>query len=205
MSFDWQELIGYLASALVVTSLAMTSVVRLRLLSLAGSATFTTYGFLIGSAPIVITNAAITCLNVWFLSREFGSGRDLGAVVVPPDSPFLVDFLANHAHEIAMFQPEHDPAESPDFALVLTRNGMPAGAVLGHRADDRLDITLDYVLRAYRDSRLGNWLYGPGARVFRDAGITTLTTSGGNETHVAYLARVGFDIDADTARFTRRV
>jgi hypothetical protein len=41
---DSTEVIGYLASLLVVASLAMTSVVRLRILSLAGSLTFIVYG-----------------------------------------------------------------------------------------------------------------------------------------------------------------
>lgn len=205
MSFEWQELIGYLASALVVTSLAMTSVVRLRLISLAGSVTFTTYGFLIGSVPIIITNASIACLNVWFLSRELGGRRDLGAVVVPADSPFLADFLANHARDIEVFQPEYDPGHVPDVAIVLTRDGLPAGVVLGDRHDECLDITLDYVLRAYRDSRLGHWLFGAGAGVLRDAGFERVTTPGGNETHRNYLARIGFEYDLDTARFSRRV
>ncbi len=124
---------------------------------------------------------------------------------MPADSPFLADFLANHARDIQTFQPEHDPTHSPDLAIVLTRDGLPAGVVLGDRDGDRLDITLDYVLRAYRDSRLGHWLYGDGARVFRSAGITTVTTPGGNETHRGYLARVGFDYDRDTARFVRSV
>jgi hypothetical protein len=205
MSFAWQELIGYLASALVVTSLAMTSVVRLRMISLAGSTTFTTYGFLIGSVPIIITNASIACLNVWFLSRELGGRRDLGAVIVPADSPFLADFLSNHARDIQIFQPEHDPTHVPDVAIVLTRDGLPAGVVLGDLHDDCLDITLDYVLRAYRDSRLGDWLFGDGAGVLRDAGIERVTTPGGNETHRNYLARVGFDYDLDTGRFTRHI
>jgi hypothetical protein len=205
MSFAWQELVGYVASALVVTSLAMTSVVRLRLISLAGSITFTIYGLLIGSVPIVITNTSIACLNVWFLSRELGGRRDLGAVVVPADSPFLADFLANHARDIRVFQPEYEPGHVPDVAIVLTRDGLPAGVVLGDRHDDCLDITLDYVLRAYRDSRLGDWLFGAGAGVLRDAGFERVTTPGGNETHRNYLARVGFDYDLDTARFTRHI
>jgi hypothetical protein len=205
MSFDGQELVGYAASALVVASLAMTSVVRLRTISLAGSITFVVYGVLIASAPIVVTNAAIAALNVWFLSRELGGRRDLGAVVVPADSPFLADFLANHAADIRLFQPEYDPGRTPDFALVLTRDGMPAGVVLGDRIEGRLDITLDYVMRAYRDSRLGRWLFGDGARVFRSAGIDTVTTAGGNETHRGYLARVGFEFDRETARFVRQV
>jgi len=205
MSFDWQELVGYLASALVVTSLAMSSVVRLRMFSLAGSLTFTAYGLLISSVPIIITNCCIAVLNIWFLSRELRGGRDLGAVVVPPDSPFLVDFLANHADAIRTFQPEHDASHIPDTAIVLTRDGLPAGVVLGDRDGERLDISLDYVLPAYRDSRLGNWLYAEGGRVFRNLGVSTVTSPGGNETHRRYITRMGFEHDADTDRYVRPV
>lgn len=205
MQFNGQELVGYLASALVVASLAMTSVVRLRTISLAGSVIFVVYGLLIGSIPIVVTNAAIAMLNVWFLSRELGGRRDLGAVVVPPDSPFLLDFLTHHAADIANFQPEYDVDATFDFAVVLTRDGLPAGVVLGSRVDDRLDIALDYVLKAYRDSRLGAWLYGRGSGVFRSAGITEVTSAAGRHTHPGYLARVGFAYDPETARFTRPV
>jgi GNAT superfamily N-acetyltransferase len=202
MAFDGPELVGYVASALVVASLAMTSVVRLRLLSLAGSIAFVAYGTLIGSIPIVVTNAAIAVLNVWFLSRELGGRRDLGAVVVPADSPFLADFLEHHAPDIARFQPEYDPAAPIGFALVLTRDGLPAGVLLGDRDGDRLDVRLDYVLKAYRDSRLGRWLYGRGATVFRSAGIGHLSTEPGNETHRAYLQRVGFTPEGDRYTLT---
>ena len=198
-----QELVGYAASALVVLSLAMTSVVRLRIISLAGSLAFVVYGLLIDSIPIVVTNGSIAVLNVWFLGRELGGRRDLGAVIVPTDSPFLADFLDHHADDIAQFQPEYEPERAPNFALVLMRDGLPAGAVLGQRDGDTLDVTLDYVLRAYRDSRLGRWLYGPGATVFRRAGIDRLTTTGGSDAHRQYLERVGFTIAAD--RYVRRL
>ncbi len=205
MNVDAVELVGYAASALVVASLAMTSVVRLRTISLAGSITFVVYGLLIGSIPIVVTNAAIAGLNVWFLGREIGGRRDLGAIVVPPDSPFLVDFLAHHQRDIARHQPEYDPATPAGFALVLTRDGLPAGVVLGDRHGDRLDIRLDYVLRAYRDSRLGRWLFGSGAGILRTAGIDEVTTLGGSESHRSYLTRIGFAADPTTGRFVRRL
>lgn len=205
MDLSGQELVGYLASALVVASLAMTSVVRLRAISLAGSLTFVVYGVLIDSIPIVVTNVSIAVLNVWFLSRELGGRRDLGAVVVPPDSPFLLDFLAHHAHDISTFQPEYDITAPFDFAVVLTRDGLPAGVVLGSRDGERLDIDLDYVLKAYRDSRLGSWLYGRGSGVFRSAGITEVTSASGSGAHPGYLTRMGFEYDPETARFTRTV
>jgi hypothetical protein len=200
------EIVGYVASLLVVLSLAMTSVVRLRSISLAGAVAFVVYGLLIGSPPIVVTNAAIAVINVWFLSRELGGGGrrgiDLGATVIPGDSPYLQDFVRDHLDDIRRFQPDVDAARSlhataDTFALLLTRDGLPAGLLLGQRAGTTLHVDLDYVLAAYRDSRLGRWLYGPGADVFRSAGFRELRATAPTETHRRYLVRSGFRPDRD--------
>ena len=146
---DTSELIGYLASALVVVSLAMTSVVRLRAISLAGSVVFVVYGALIGSVPIMITNVAIACLNIWFLRNELGGRRALGAVVVPVDSPFLVDFLHYHLGDIHRFQPDFESPPPADdvVALLLMRDGLPAGALVGRRRGRDLYVLLDHVTK----------------------------------------------------------
>jgi hypothetical protein len=198
-----EELVGYAASALVVASLAMTSVVRLRAISLLGSVTFVVYGVLIGSVPIVVTNAAIAVLNVWFLRRELGGGRDLGAVVVPADSPFLADFVRHHTPDIRTFQPDFDPARTADLSIVLMRDGLPAGVVRGDIDDGTLHLTLDYVLKAYRDSRLGQWLFGGGAGVLRAAGVTSVVATGRTDAHRSYLRRMGFVSTEDGTHFTR--
>lgn len=186
------ELVGYLASALVVASLAMTSVVRLRVVSLVGSLVFVGYGALLPSIPIILTNAAVAALNIWFLRKEFSANRDLGAVPISPDAPFLLDFLRSHAADIRGFQPGFQPPLDGDFALVLTRDGMPAGALVGTPEDAGLRLRLDYVMHAYRDSRIGNWLYGPGARVFTDAGFSSLIADPASEPVRHYLLGVGF-------------
>lgn len=200
IAVDNTELVGYAASALVVLSLTMTSVVRLRVISLAGSLTFVAYGILIESVPIMITNASIAVINVWFLAREFRPesrrGRDLGVSWIRADSPFLLDFVEFHRDDIHRFQPDFSmPAGDDVVALMLTRDGLPAGLLVGRRDANRLRIDLDYVLAAYRDSRLGRWVFGPGASVFRDAGIERLTAAAPNDTHARYLERVGFTRD----------
>lgn len=199
------EIVGYVASALVVASLAMTSVVRLRAISLVGSAVFVVYGVLIESIPIIITNTAIAGLNVWFLTRELGGKRDLGVVVVPPDSPFLADFLRHHTPDIRDFQPDFDPSRTADLSMVLMRDGLPAGVVRGNRDPDgeTLHLTLDYVLKSYRDSRLGNWLFGRGSTVFRNEGITRIVTAGDTDAHREYLRRIGFALDPTTRLYVR--
>jgi hypothetical protein len=108
----------------------------------------------------------------------------------------MQDFLAFHLPEIRRFQPT---SSIPDdgFCLVLNRDGLPAGALIGRRRDDELEITLDYVLAPYRDSRIGRWLFGPGSHVFRDAGIRHLVASPGNDAHRRYLEAAGFRRDGE--------
>ncbi len=192
MGFSAVELIGYLASALVVASLAMTSVVRLRIVSLVGSLVFVAYGLLLPSIPIILTNTAVAALNVWFLRKEFAPNRDLGAVPIAPDAPFLLDFLRSHEADIRSFHPDFTAPASDDFALLLTRDGLPAGALVGAPDGRTLRLRLDYVMHAYRDSRIGQWLYGPGARVFTDAGYDRLAVERANPALRNYLRGVGF-------------
>lgn len=192
MGFSPVEVIGYLASALVVASLAMTSVVRLRIVSLVGSVVFVVYGALLPSIPIVITNAAVAALNIWFLRKEFAPNRDLGTVPIEPDAPFLLDFLHSHAGDIAGIHPHFDVPAPGDFALVLIRDGLPAGALVGTPEGKTLRLRLDYVMHAYRDSRIGHWLYGPGARVFTGAGFERVVALADSEMSERYLERVGF-------------
>jgi len=202
-----EALVGYVASALVVVSLTMTSVVRLRFISFLGAVTFVVYGLLIESAPIVVTNAAIIVINVWFLRKEFASGTpagfDLGASHIRPDSPFLRDFVDFHLIDIHRFQPDFVLSAGDDVeSWLLIRDGLPAGLLIGRRRGSALTIDLDYVLRPYRDSRLGHWLFGRGAEVFRRDGITTVRSHGSTDTHRKYLERIGFQATGDGDLYT---
>ena len=194
------EMLGYAASAIVVTSLTMSSVVRLRGLSLFGSTAFFIYGLLIESVPIMLTNVAIATINVWFLTKEFRKGGvDLGVSRIRADSPFLLDFISFHAGDIGAFQPDFAmPVGDNVVALLLTREGLPAGALIGRQELDILHVDLDYVLAAYRDSRLGDWLYRDHSKVFRSLGISELRAEATTDTHDRYLIRMGFERTAST-------
>lgn len=62
------EWIGYLASAALLVSFAMKDVTKLRIINSIGCALFVIYGFMLQTAwPIVVTNAAIICLNLYYL------------------------------------------------------------------------------------------------------------------------------------------
>ena len=189
---NWVELVGYVASAFVVLSFAMSSIVKIRTISLVGSVFYVAYGVLIGSVPIILANATIVVFHCIALFREFSSKSELGATPIAPDAPFLVDFLHSHLDDIRRSQPEYEQRPS-DTAFVLMREGMPAGAVLGTRDGDTLHLTLDYVLPAYRDSQLGRWIYGSRTSALRAHGIREVTAAPTTDVHRHYLEHVGFE------------
>lgn len=186
------DLIGYVASALVVLSLMMHSVVRLRVVSLIGGIVFVVYGLLIEAWPIVVTNAAVALVNVWHLVKVVGSRHDIGAVPISADAPFLTDFVSSHLADIRRTQPGFEWVDPKSLTFMLMREHLPAGAFVGKVTGSRLEVELDYVVEAYRDYRIGQWLYGPGAKVFRDRGITEIVARAITPIHHSYLDACGF-------------
>lgn len=65
------DLIGYAASGIVLISFLMRDIKWLRIVNTLGCAGFISYGMLLSpiSWPIIITNAAIVAINVFYLSR----------------------------------------------------------------------------------------------------------------------------------------
>lgn len=187
-----QELIGYAGSILVVISLAMSSVVRLRVVNLAGSFVFGVYGFLIGSIPILVTNVVIACLNVWYLTRELTTLDALSVVVVDADDPFLASFMEHHHADIE----SHATTDisDADVFFVMLRDTTLAGVFGGRRlGTDELEIVLDYVAPPFRDLRSGECLYADGGRRFAELGFRTLTMRHPDPRHLEYLGEMGFD------------
>ena len=71
MSFDQNlitEVIGYIASFLVLISFLMRDIKKLRLVNSVGCVAFVIYGILLDwSLPIIITNTAIVSINLYYL------------------------------------------------------------------------------------------------------------------------------------------
>ncbi len=63
------EYLGYLASALLVASLTMSDVVKLRWLNLAECIAFTFYGLAIGAVPVAFTNGLLAFVNIYHIVK----------------------------------------------------------------------------------------------------------------------------------------
>ncbi|HYC88397.1 MAG TPA: YgjV family protein [Thermoanaerobaculia bacterium] len=186
------QLLGYAASVLIASSLLMQSIVRLRVLNLAGAATFSLYGFLIGAYPVGLLNLMTVTINIVQLVRLQRRREIFRVLQVRPDTPYLHYFLDFQAEDIRRFFPGFRFDARSDLALFVLRDLVPAGVLLGTIRGQRLEIDLDYVVPQYRDLKVGRFLFSDEADFFRRLGIRELVSRAETEAHADYLRRIGF-------------
>jgi hypothetical protein len=197
------EAVGYLGSALVITSLLMTRILRLRVISLTGSTAFLMYGLLIASVPIVITNVVIMGINITFLWRATRVTERFSLLEVRPDSRYLEEFLQFHHEDILVHQPDwNGEIADPELTVLVLRDMQPAMAIVGKVGKGAMELRLDYAIPRFRDYRMGRFLYDSNAEFFLDKKITTISASGQTASHVKYLKRMGFS-ETEPGRYER--
>jgi hypothetical protein len=198
------ELLGYLASGLIVLSLVMSSLLRLRVINLIGATVFALYGVLIGSVPVVVTNGAIVVINVVYLTRllrDRSSDAYFEVVPIGTREPLLARFLAEHDGEIRAFQPAYTGLRDDHLAWFVLRDAVPVGVVLGRllpfeAGAGSFHLDVDHVTAPHRDFSPGAVLFGHGS-VLQDLPAERLTSAPGTAMHRRYLERMGFEEDGE--------
>jgi len=69
------EIVGYIATFLVMLSFMMKNVIRLRIINAVGCATWIAYGVMLDSYPVIITNVGILAINGGHLLRNYLNKR----------------------------------------------------------------------------------------------------------------------------------
>jgi hypothetical protein len=196
----WVQVLGYAASALIVAGLLMSSLLRLRLLGLAGAILFATYGLLIGAVPVVVTNATIVGVHLYHLRRILRDrAQEVYFEVVPwrITGAYVPRFLRFWADDIVRFQPDFAGLHDDHRALIVLRDVVPVGLVLYRElGDGTAHIDLDYVIPAHRDQRAASYVFDPQGPL-PGLGIDRVETTGVTDAHRRYLDRVGFTRDGD--------
>lgn len=198
------ELVGYAGSVLIVVSLMMRSVLRLRWINLAGALVFAVYGLLIAAPPVWVVNGAIVVIDIYHLAQLKRDRRHAFEMLeVDLDSKYLARFLDVNRAGIRRFQPEFEGIGPTHRVFFVLRDLVPVG-VLAVRpgADGGAIVDLDYVIPGYRDLRPGKFLFRRGT--IRDVlAVTRLVTEPGSRAHQRYLVKMGFERVGD--RYERGV
>lgn len=194
MNINWLEWLGYLASLVVLISLVMSSIIKLRWINLAGSALFSIYGFLIGALPVGFMNLGIAMINIYYLIKIYSSKEYFKLLSIEGNTPYFNYFLDFHKKSLDEYagKSQFDISNS-DVSFYILRNMVPAGVFLGSKYDEgTLKIELDFVIPEYRDFKIGSYIYESRKEYFLDKGYTKFVSFSSNSVHSNYLKKMGF-------------
>ncbi len=188
------EYLGYLASVIVLVSLLMSSIKKLRWINLIGSITFATYGFLIGSFPVGFLNIGTVIINVYYLFKMYTSKDYFTVLLLETKTQFFEFFTKFHQKDIIQFFPkENYQINRLGVSFYILRNAIPAGVFVSSPYDENtLQIELDYVTKEYRDFKMGIYIFEKQKDLFLSKGYTHLLTYTNNRKHERYLMKMGF-------------
>jgi len=189
------EVVGYCASALIVISITQKSILRLRLIGLAGSLTFLVYAIAISAYPIAVVNVIAAGIHSWYLRKLIKHKDEVFRVLhVLPESKYLLDFLEFYRQDIEGFQPEfvYEPSGEQVSAFIL-RDMVPAGLLIGRALDDdTFEVQLDFVIPQYRDFKIGSFVFSSDSDLLTGLKPTCVWAAASNSDHAKYLHRLGF-------------
>ncbi len=121
------EAIGYIGSALVLISMLMTSVVKLRFINTVGSLIFTGYALMIQSYPTAAMNFCLALINIYNLIKLFRNKKEYSVIKVRPDNALISHFFGLYEEDIRKFFPEAGKIRSvtahTSSATALTQPG----------------------------------------------------------------------------------
>jgi hypothetical protein len=189
---DW---IGYIASSIVLISLVMSSIVRLRWINLVGALVFAFYGFMIGSIPTGFMNVGIVLIDAYYLAKIYLTKDYFTIIEAQENSNYLSGFLEFYKEDIASFN-DMDQFEKSEnqVKIYILRNMEIAGVFIASKVDDNtLKISLDYAIPRYRDFKLGQYLFETKKDYFTDKGYTRFIAYSDSDAHTKYLKKMGFE------------
>ena len=183
------EAIGYVGSALVLISMLMTSVAKLRLINTFGSLIFTGYALAIHSYPTAALNFSLALINIYNLVKLYNNKKDYSVVELYSDDAFVTYFLNLYKADIEKFFPAFVKPEECDCVYIVCRGTEAAGILLGKSApDNSIDVKIDYATPVYRDCSVGKHLY----KYLASQKIRELSVKNFSEKHIPYLKETGF-------------
>ena len=193
------EWIGYLASVLVLVSLSLSSIVRLRVVNLLGSIVFSAYGFLIGSLPVGIMNLIIVLTNIFYLRKLYARNEKFEVIEAQSNQEFIQKFLKHHQKEIHKYFPEFKSKATNEFlVLMIMRDMNLAGLFIAEKKGDLLEVELDYVTPPYRDYKNGVFLFEHFRKTLKATKYKTISAKSAMPQQIKYLKKMGFVQDSTT-------
>ena len=186
------EIFGYIGTAFVISSMMMSSVLKLRCLNTVGSVISMIYAIMCNTWPVVILNFSLASINIYKLIASAKVKVVFRHITTDAEDETVAHFLLHHRLDIEKIFPEYDfSVDDGSEAHIVYAGAEMAGLLIGNKTDGEMKITLDYTSPKYRDRSVAAYLYGELCRV----GVTRVYQKPAGKNHNKYLEKMGFVLD----------
>jgi len=188
---DW---IGYLGSLVVLISLMMSSIKKLRWINLVGAVIFAFYGFMIASIPTGFMNVGIAVIDIVFLVMMYKQKDYFRVLPIPEPTEYLKQFFKFYKNDIEQFQAlDEEALNKASVKFYVLRNMTPASVFIAEKYDENtLEIKLDYAVPMYRDFKIGKFVYENQKEYFSGLGYSKFIVFSDKKEHINYMKKMGF-------------
>lgn len=183
------EIIGYAGSALVVISMMMTSVFKLRIVNILGSVISLAYAVAVGAYPVAALNAFLILVNVTKMI-QLSRVEKAYTLIESKGSAGLPKYLVQkYNDDILNFFPDFKGLDDDDDVFILMNKDEATGITVGKIDGQKtFSITIDYTSPAYRDNSAGRFLYNEIAK----RGCKKAVFESSSKNHENYMYKIGF-------------
>lgn len=206
---DLLEILGFAASLIVLVSLLMSSLKKLRWINLVGALLFGVYGFMIGSLPTGFMNLGIVIIDIYYLVKMYGNKDFFQLLPIKRESEYLDKFIEFYDEDIQLYgHLDKDKIKTAQFKYFIHRNMAPAGIFIAKEEDKTsgsLRIELDYVVPQYRDFKLGSYLFDTKQDEFQKLGYKEYIVTTENKDHIRYIKKMGFTFDQERQVYSKAI
>lgn len=167
------QLLGYLAFIFLAISLWVNNDIKFRWINSLGSLSFVFYGVLIHAFPIVLTNAVLLAINIYFLLKIYRRQEKIDLVEFKNDAALIPKFLSFYKKDIETYFPDFEmTGGEAEIRFVVLRDIVVANLfVASVNSSGDAFVKINYTVPKYRDYKVGRFLFDEGKEFLHSKGI----------------------------------
>ena len=189
------QLLGYLAFIFLAISLWVTNDIKFRWVNSLGSLAFVLYGIFIHAFPIVLTNAVLMGINIYFLFKIYRRQENFDLIEFKKDAALIPKFLSFYQKDIMAYFPNFVMEEKDnEIKFVVLRDIVVANIFIACVDENgNAVVKINYTVPKYRDYKVGRFLFDEGKEFLQSRGIKKIIYKKiHNPQHEKFIRVMGF-------------
>ena len=189
------QVLGYLAFIFLAVSLWVNNDIKFRWINSLGSLSFVFYGLLIHAFPIVLTNAVLLAINIYFLFKIYRRQEKFDLIEFKSDAALITKFLSFYQKDIEAYFPGFAIGEGEnEIRFAVLRDIVVANLFVATvNTNGDAFVKINYTVPKYRDYKVGRFLFDEGKEFLHNKGIKRIIyTQVTNKQHEKFLKVIGF-------------